>query len=106
MSQPDPGVHSLTKTLNTLGVHPPSARNFSIDPELSLPSSPYPRRPRRRAVLVNDTDSLSRLSALIDQGSSSASQAIDSRRVKETFDAFNKTSHTEEEPSFLPRCKC
>ncbi|KAG1754745.1 uncharacterized protein EDB91DRAFT_249746 [Suillus paluster] len=64
--------------------------SFSIDSGRSLPSSPYPRRPRRLAVLVNDRESLSRLSAIIDQDHSIAFHAIDSSQVKETFDAFNR----------------
>lgn len=63
---------------------------FSIDPERSLPSSPYPRRPRRLAVLVNDHESLSCLSAMIDREHSPDFHAIDSPHVKETFDVFNR----------------
>ncbi|KAG1836568.1 hypothetical protein DFJ58DRAFT_734867 [Suillus subalutaceus] len=63
---------------------------FSIDSERSLPSSPYPRRPRRLAVLVNDHESLSCLSAMIDREHSPSFHALDSPHVKETFDLFNR----------------
>lgn len=63
---------------------------FSIDSGRSLPLSPYPRRPRRLAVLVNDHESLSCLSAMIDREHSPGFHALDSPHVKETFDAFNR----------------
>jgi hypothetical protein len=59
-----------------------------MNPE--LPSSPYPRRPRRLAVLVDDSDSLSCLSAFIDRDHL---DTLDSQRVKDTLDAFNRKSH-------------
>lgn len=99
---PSPVFHSLTKPLDSLDLHSSSVQNFHIDPEgaeRSLPSSPYPRRPRRLAVLVNDSDSLSRISAFIDRDPSSAFRVLDSLRVKETFDAFSRNSHAEEESS-------
>lgn len=63
---------------------------FSIDSGRSLPLSPYPRRPRRLAVLVNDHESLTCLSALIDREHSPGFHALDSPHVKETFDLFNR----------------
>ncbi|KAG0707604.1 hypothetical protein DFH29DRAFT_995030 [Suillus ampliporus] len=63
---------------------------FSIDSERSLPMSPYPRRPRRLAVLVNDRESLSHLSAIIDRDHSPVFHALESPQVKETFDTFNR----------------
>lgn len=63
---------------------------FSIDSERSLSSSPYPRHPRRLAVLVNDQESLSCLSAMIDREHSPDFHALDSPHVKETLDAFNR----------------
>ncbi|KAG2138707.1 uncharacterized protein EDB93DRAFT_713931 [Suillus bovinus] len=63
---------------------------FGIDSGRSLPLSPYPRRPRRLAVLVNDHESLSRLSAMIDREHSPGFYALDSPHMKETFDEFNK----------------
>ncbi|KAG2118154.1 uncharacterized protein F5147DRAFT_768289 [Suillus discolor] len=63
---------------------------FSIDSGRSLPLSPYPRRPRRLAVLVNDHESLSCLSAMIDGEHSPGFHSFDSPHVKETFDVFNR----------------
>ncbi|KAG1771268.1 hypothetical protein EDD22DRAFT_1030124 [Suillus occidentalis] len=63
---------------------------FSIDSERSIPLSPYPRRPRRLAVIVNDHESLSCLSAMIDGEHSPGFHVLDSPHVKETFDAFNR----------------
>lgn len=63
---------------------------FSIDTGRSLPLSPYPNRPRRLAVLVNDRESLSCISAIIDKEHSPVFHAFDSPQVKETFDALNR----------------
>ncbi|KAG1773992.1 hypothetical protein EV702DRAFT_1200721 [Suillus placidus] len=63
---------------------------FNTDSGRSLPSSPYPRRPRRLAVLVNDHESLSCLSAMIDGEHSPGFHALDSPQVKETIDVFNR----------------
>lgn len=63
---------------------------FSIDSGRSLPSSPYPRRPRRLAMLVNDHQSLSCLSAMIDREHSPGFHGLDSPHVKETFDSLNR----------------
>jgi len=101
-----PVSHIPTKSLDTLDLHSSGVPNLIIDPERSLPSSPYSRRPRRLAVLVNDSDSLSCLSAFIDQDHSSAFHALDSLRVNEMLDAFSRKSHAKEEPSFHSRCRC
>lgn len=63
---------------------------FSIDSDRYFSSSPYPRHPHRLAVLVNDQESLSCLSAMIDREHSPDFHALDSPHVKETFDAFNR----------------
>ncbi|OJA20671.1 guanine nucleotide exchange factor [Rhizopogon vesiculosus] len=88
ITPPTPVSYVPTKPLDTPDLHSSSVQNsnFSIDPERDRS---LPRRPRRLAVLVNDSDSLSCLSAFIDQDHSSAFHALDSRRVRETFDAFS-----------------
>lgn len=63
---------------------------FNIDSGRFIPLSPYPRRPRRLAVLVNDHESLSCLSAMIDRDHSPGFHVLDSPHVKETLDAFNR----------------
>lgn len=88
VTPPSPVFEVLPKPPGTLDDLQSSC--FSIDSARSLPLSPYPRRPRRLAVLVNDHESLSCLSAMIDREHSPGFSALDSPRVKETFDAFNR----------------
>lgn len=96
-SMPQPSVTPLSPVLEVLPkplgkLDDLQLSCFSIDSGRSLPLSPYPRRgrPRRLAVLVNDHESLSCLSAMIDREHSPGFHALDSPHVKETFDAFNR----------------
>jgi hypothetical protein len=101
LTRPSPSpLHSMLQPLPTpvleVPPKPPGKLDnlqlscFSIDSGRSLPSSPYPRRPRRLAVLVNDHESLSCLSAMIDREHSPNFHALNSPHVKETVDAFNR----------------
>lgn len=113
LSDDEPSPHGLTRSspspsplhsMSQLSVTPPGPvfevppkpsgklndlqlSRFNIDSGRSIPLSPYPRR---LAVLVNDHESLSCLSAMIDREHSPAFLALDSPQVKETFGAFNR----------------
>lgn len=96
-SMPQPSVTPLSPVLEVLPkplgkLDDLQLSCINIDSGRSLPLSPYPRRgrPRRLAVLVNDHESLSCLSAMIDREHSPGFHALDSPHVKETFDAFNR----------------
>ncbi|OAX42097.1 hypothetical protein K503DRAFT_767079 [Rhizopogon vinicolor AM-OR11-026] len=90
ITPPTPVSYVPTKPLDTPDLHSSSVQNsnFNIDPERDRS---LPRRPRRLAVLVNDSDSLSCLSAFIDQDHSSAFHTFDSRRVHLTPSVRNLT---------------